>query len=251
MIRFLLWAIFLYAGSTCIPAFGQEQKQPKDSVGGAEWVINPRLNSVGHFPYTGALINRNVNFDLNVFFEYKRYGFFIFESRDLEDPHSIVNYLQPGIFKRFQLSGQFYVRLFFGYVFSQTSGFRDNDSDYYTAAVGYWTIADNLKLEYTALFLDLSQSGKMANRVVLSWFVKNFKIDLYVWHRILLEQGIHATSSSVAVNFPTIRLSNSVSIQNTLSYQGYITDTKPGFARRDGFLFSVAFPLAMRAGGSN
>ena len=209
-------------------------------------MIVPRLNSAGHFPYTGALINRDVNFDVNVFFERKHYGFFVFESRDLEDSHSIVNYLQPGIFRRFQFSRQFYMRLFFGYVFSQTSGFRDPDSDYYTAAVGYCTLAENLKLEYTALFLDLSQSPKLANRVVMSWDLNDFRIDLYAWHRIVLEEGIHATSASLAVNFPRIRLSNTVSIRNTVSYQGYITRTKPAFARRDGFLFSLAFPIEMR-----
>jgi hypothetical protein len=229
------------------PVFSQDQKQvATDSIPGPDLVITPRFNSAGHFPFTGALLNRNINFDLNVFFEHRGYGFFIFKSWDLEDKRSFVNYLQPGIFRKFQLAPEFAVRVFFGYVFSQTSGFRDKDSDYFTAAVGYWTINDKLKLENCALFYDLSQSAKLANRLLVSRDIKKFRIDFYVWHRIVFEQGIHATSASLALNFPRIKLSDALFIQTTFSYQGYITKTKPDFAMRDGFLFQVAFPLLVK-----
>src|SRR5690606_37202359 len=95
----------------------------------------------------------------------------------------------------------------------------------------------------TALFLDLTKSAKLANRLLLTWQVRTFKIDLYVWQRLVFEDGSHPTSASVAVNFPTINLSKSLAIQNTVSYQGYLTDDKPGFARQDGFLLSIAFPF--------
>ncbi len=236
---FLIWF--------CLVIFGLSfcQSQGKDSIPKSVFVITPRINSAGHFPFSGALLNKNLNVDLNIFYERNLYGFFIFKSHDIEDSHSYVNYLQPGIFKKFRLSSKFQLGAFFGYVFSQTSGFRDKDSDYYTAAVAYWTIVDQLKLENTALFFDLSQSVKLANRFLLSYGLKGFKIDLYVWHRVVFDADFHSTSASVAINFPKVIITNALSIQTTFSYQGYIARAKPDFALRDGYLFSIAFPLSM------
>ena len=180
-----------------------------------------------------------------MFFEHKGNGFFIFKSYDIKDPHSIVNYLQPGVFKKFKLGDKLQLGIFFGYVFSQTNEFRDKDSDYFSAAVLYWTINDLLKLENTALFFDLSQSAKLANRMLLSYRLREFKFDLYVWQRIIFESNTYATSASLAVNLPKIKLTDALYIQNTISYQGYLTPTKPDWAMRKGLLVSVAFPITM------
>lgn len=182
---------------------------------------------------------------MNIYFEYKKNGFFIFKSIDLEDKHSFVNYLQPGIFRKFQLHSKFKLGTFFGYVFNQTYEFRDKDSDYFTAAVAYWTINDHLKLENTSLFFDLSQSVKLANRFLLNYKVKKFQFDVYVWHRVVFDSNSHATSASLAINFPRIRLTNKIAIQNTISYQGYLSHSKPDFAMRKGLLISVAFPITI------
>lgn len=176
--RFYVAIAFILLCIICSSAMAQNRKQVPDTTTVLPiFIVTPRFNSAGHFPFSGAIVNRNVNFDLNAFFEYKHYGFFIFKSWDLENKHSIVNYLQPGIFRKFSLSEKLYVRVFFGYVFSQTSGFRDSDSDYYTAAVAYWTISEYLKLENTALFLDMTKSAKLANRLLLTCQVRSFKID--------------------------------------------------------------------------
>src|SRR5688572_25594693 len=84
---------------------------PKDSVK-STFVITPRLHSAGYFPYTGALLNTNPVFDLNVFFASKRLGFFLFQSVDLADRHSYVNYLQPGVFATFMLRPNLRLRTF-------------------------------------------------------------------------------------------------------------------------------------------
>lgn len=157
----------------------QERKKRTDSLSSSVLIITPRFNSAGHFPFTGSLLNNNLNFDLNIFYEHKRNGFFLFKSFDLVDAHSGVNYFQPGIFRKFEFGKMLQMRAFFGYLFSQTQEFRDKDSDYYTAATIYWTIHDNLKIENTALFFDLTQSEKLANRLLISYFWKGFKMDLY------------------------------------------------------------------------
>jgi hypothetical protein len=227
------------------PLLAQAQKPAKDSANRRTLIITPRINSAGHFPFSGALLNKNTNVDLNIFYEHKRYGFFIFQSVDLEDKRSFVNYLQPGIFRKFKLGQEVQLGLFAGYVFSQTTGFRDDDSDYFTAAVVYWTIHPQLKFESTSLFFDLSQSTKLANRFLLSYSLKGFRFDGYVWYRAVFEQNTHALSSSLALYPPKIKMASSLSIQASISYLGYLTDTKPDFALRDGFLFSVAFPLSL------
>jgi hypothetical protein len=219
---------------------GQEPVREKPSFS-----ITPRFNSAGHFPFTGSLINNHLNFDVNIFFQHKGNGFFIFKSHDLKDPHSIINYLQPGIFKKFKLGPCVQLGTFFGYLFSQTNGFKDSYSDYYTAAVLYWTINDNLKLENTALFFDLTQSAKLANRMLLSYKLRAFKFDLYLWQRVDWTNNMYATSASLAVNLPKIKLTDALYIQNTISYQGYLTQAKPDWAMRKGLLISVAFPITI------
>lgn len=221
------------------------QSQSEGDLPKPNFSIMPRFNSAGHFPFSGALLNKNLNFDTNIYFEYKKNGFFIFKSIDLEDKHSFVNYLQPGIFRKFQLHSKFKLGTFFGYVFNQTYEFRDKDSDYFTAAVAYWTINDHLKLENTSLFFDLSQSVKLANRFLLNYKVKKFQFDVYLWHRIVFDSNSHATSASLAINFPRIKLTDTIAIQNTVSYQGYLTQSKPDFAMRKGLLISVAFPITV------
>lgn len=243
MVHVLRWWVYLALGLNVMQVADQNEQHKEDTVDAATWVITPRLNTAGHFPFTGSLINKHLNVDLNIFFEQHNYGFFIFKSHDLEDGHSIINYLQPGVFRKFRVSEGVDVRLFVGYLFSQTQGFRDKDSDYYTAAVAYWTLSEKLKLEYTALFFDLEQNAKLANRLLASWQIRNFRIDFFIWHRTVFKPESHAISSSVAINFPRIRLANGFYVQNTFSYQSYVARAKPDFARREGFLFSLSFPL--------
>lgn len=239
----LLAILFAYTAYSQTEIKKIPPESSKDAPFKSTIVITPRINSAGYFPFTGAYLNKNLNADLNVFYNRKIYGFFIFKSHDLEDPHSPVNYLQPGIFNNLQFSPTFKVRAFFGYVFSQASGFKDKDSDYYAALSLYWDITERIKLENTYLFFDLSASEKLANRFYISYLLKDFKFDFYLWHRLVFETRSSAISTSVAINFPKTKLSEKIFVQTTLSYMGYLTESKPGFAMRDGLLFSIAFPF--------
>jgi len=241
----LFFAIVFICGGALPPGFAQGQRNPKDSVSKSVFLVTPRLNSAGYFPFTGAYINKNLNADINLFYERNQVGFFLFKSQDLEDSHSVINYFQPGIFKKFRLSQPLQVALYFGYLFSQTASFRDSDSDYYTAVAAYWTISSRMKLENTALFFDLTHSEKMADRILLSYTAQGFKLDFYVWQRVVFETNAYAASASMAVNFPKIKLTGRTSLQTTFSYMGYLTRAKPDYAMRDGFLFTIAVPVSL------
>jgi hypothetical protein len=209
------------------------------------FIITPRFNSTGHFPFTGSLINHNINADINIFFERKALGFFLFKSHDLQESHSIVNYFQPGVFATAQLNPSLKARVFFGYLFSQANSFRDGDSDYYTALSLYLNLAKGLRIENTSLFYDLNQQIKLADRLLLSWQTKKVKVDLYVWERVVLGEQNHATSAMLAITFPTIKVSESVTIVFSSSYQRYLTNNRPSFALKDGFLFSLSMPFSL------
>jgi hypothetical protein len=221
--------------------------QKSDSLSTSTLLITPRLNSAGYFPFSGAYLNKHTNTDLNIFYQQKHgFGFFIFQSVDLEDRTSFVNYLQPGVFKKFKLSSALQVGLFGGYVFSQTDGFRDQDSDYFSAMVFYLTVNPNLKLESCSLFFDFNHSSKVANRFLATYALKGFQFEGYVWHRTVFETNQHAVSASLAINPPKAKITDKVSIQTTISYMGYLTESKPDFAMRAGFIFSVAVPIVCR-----
>ncbi len=218
----------------------------QDSIPKVSFVITPRLNSTGHFPFTGSYINKNLNADINIFYERNTVGFFLFKSHDLEERHSIINYLQPGVFKKFEVNAQLKFRFFVGYLFAQASGFHDDDSDYYTAVVTYWSPGDKTHFEHTALLFDLTQSKKLANRFMFSYFLGGFKLETFIWHRWVLDAGSPAISAALAVNLPRVKLSDKVFIQTTFSYQGYLTHAKPVYAMRNGTLFSLAIPVGVR-----
>jgi hypothetical protein len=207
------------------------------------WVVTPRLNSSGHFPFTGAMVNRNINADVNIFLEYNKWGLFLFKSHDLEQRRSPVNYFQPGLFRTIRLNPNLYVRVFFGYVFSQQRSFRDPDSDYYAAPVLYWTIRPGLKLENCTLLFDLRSEAKLANRLRLAWAVGSFRLDAFVWQRWVFAEDQHATSASLAFELPPVPISRSTEIVSSISYQGYVSRAKPDFALRDGFLFTLAIAI--------
>jgi hypothetical protein len=214
-----------------------------DTTNKATFSILPRFNSMGHFPFTGALINHNLNFDLNIFYQKKTAGFFIFKSFDLKDSHSIINYLQPGIFKQFTVSNSLSFNLYFGYIFAQTASFKDDDSDYYTALSTNWKISKKLRLENTLLFSDLTIQKKMTNRLLLKYSLKAISFDFYLWQRSVFETGQQSTSIALALNFPKFRISEKIALQSTLSYLSYVSKIKPDFALQQGVLFSVGFPL--------
>jgi hypothetical protein len=210
-------------------------------------VLTPRINSTGHFPYTGSILNRHLNVDLNIYFEKNNYGFFIFKSLDLEDSRSFINYLQPGIFRKFNIGKTLQVSPFVGYVFSQTNGFKDPDSDYWTALIVAGSPSGNVRIENTALILNLTETESkrtLANRFLTTISVRNFRLDFYVWERIVFETGFFCTSASLAVNMPKVSVSRNVAILSTFSYQGYLTRNKPDYAERNGFLFSIAVPVS-------
>lgn len=239
--------ILIFAGFVCCfctPSAARATATVIDSSGNRMgWEIVSRLNSAGHFPFTGSIVNRHVNADINIALEYQRWGLFLFKSHDLEQRDSPVNYFQPGVFRSISITPDIDVRFFFGYVFSQASSFRDPDSDFYAAPVLYWNIGSGFKLENCALFFDLSSVAKLANRVKMVWTTGSVSLEAFVWHRWVIRQDRHATSASLAFGLPPLRFSKSAELVLSLSYQGYVTRAKPDFARRDGFLVNLALAL--------
>jgi hypothetical protein len=205
--------------------------------------ILPRLHAGGFFPFTGALLNHNPVADVNVFFERKALGFFVFQSVDLKDRHSYVNYLQPGVFATLKLHPTFKARAFFGYIFSQAQGFRDKDSDFYAATTLYWDPTDHITVQNTVLYYDFTIQGKIANRLMISWYTNKVKAEFYLWNRVVLEEKRQAVSASVALTFPIIKVGDRTHIELTSAYMWYLTSYRPSFALSDGFRFTLGVPI--------
>jgi hypothetical protein len=147
------------------------------------------------------------------------------------------------VFATLNLTDAFKVRGFFGYIFNQTTHFRDDDSDYYVATAFYLNVTPRIQLENTVLYYDYSINKKLANRFLLTWSQKKFSMSLYVWERIVFEEDRYSTSASLAVTFPTFQLSDRVSLKMTSSYWRYLTSSQPAYALRDGFLFTLTVPV--------
>lgn len=231
----------LLAAAACFIVLNVRAQQ--DSTRKATLIIYPRVHSAGFFPFTGALLNKNPVADLNVFYEKKALGFFVFQSLDLKDRHSYANYLQPGVFATVKLHPTFKVRGFFGYIFSQAQGFRDSDSDYYAAASFYWDPSKRISVQNTVLFYDYNINRKIANRILVSYAAAKFKAEVFLWNRFVFAEKRQAVSASVALTFPIIKIGEKASVHLTSAYMWYLTDYKPSFARTDGFIFTIGVPL--------
>jgi hypothetical protein len=221
---------------------GSATANPKDSTK-STFVITPRLHSAGYFPYTGALLNQNPVLDVNVFFERKNLGFFVFQSFDLVDRRSYVNYLQPGVFATFRFHPGMRLRAFAGYIFAQTEHFRDPDSDFFLAANFNWDITKRFRIENTLLYYDFTIREKMANRLLLSWASRFLRADFYLWNRWVLEESQQAISASLALSGPSLKLGKKASVQLTAAYMRYLTEYKPVYALRDGLIFTLTVPV--------
>lgn len=218
----------------------------------ADFSITTRLHSISHFPFTGSFLNRHLNADINIYYEKNRTGFFLFKAQDLEEKHGFVNYLQPGIFKRFPVGQKVTLSLFGGYIFNQINGFNDNDSDVWGAFNTSYAINPHFRIENTALFFNLTKAElhpQWANRTVFSALYRDFKFDLYVWHNIVFETNFQFTSGAVAISFPHIELNDKIKIRNSFMYQSYLSENKPSWAMRNGFLFTIAVPIQINNPG--
>lgn len=232
--------VFMIFSGSC--AIGQDSTKTNTTT---TLQILPRIHSSGYFPFTGALLNRNPVFDVNVFYEKKSLGFFVFQSVDLKDRHSYANYFQPGLFATWRLHPTFKVRGFFGYIFSQTNGFRDHESDYYAATTLYWEPAPHLSLQNTVLFYDYNIKRKLANRLLITLYYPKFKVDLFLWHRSVLEEKQNAISASLAATYQ-VKLGEKTSLQLTAAYMRYLTAYRPSFALDDGLIFTIGVPVDIR-----
>lgn len=216
--------------------------------------IFPRLHSAGYFPFTGALLNHSPVVDVNIFYERNANaritpGFFIFQSFDIKERHSYANYFQPGLFATLRLHPTFRVRGFFGYIFSQTQGFRDpGDSDYYAATTLYWDPAKHLSIQNTVLFYDYNINRKLANRLLVSCSYEKFKAEFFLWNRLVMAEKKQAISASVALTFPIIKVGENKksAIQLTSAYMWYLTSYRPGFALDKGFIFTLGVPINVK-----
>ena len=227
--------------SIAINAQGQAKA---DSVNPYTLIFSPRLNSAGYFLFTGALLNHNANFDLTVAFEKNNYGFFLFQSFDLEDKRSYINYFQPAVFKKFSLGKSLKIGVYAGYLFSQTHSFSDKgESDYFGALSQHWDVNKRIRVENTMLFGDLTLQPKLVNRLMVIYKVRKIKLDLYLHERALFQVKDLSTSAAMAVELPMLKIADKLSVQATITYQRYLTKHRPEYALKDGILFSLAFPI--------
>jgi len=216
----------------------------KDSTRFSSLTIVPRLNSAGYFPFTGALLNHNTNFDVNFVYQNKAYGFLLFKSFDLQEKKSAINYLQTALFKQVSAGKAITFGVYLGYVFSQTQTFRDkSDSDYFGAMTIYWDINPRFRLENITLYSDITIQQKIINRLLLLYTFNDFRFDFSIHERAVFETSQWSTSVALAVNFPKLKLTKHLSAQTTVTYQNYLTKARPDFALKNGFLFSLSFPL--------
>jgi hypothetical protein len=219
---------------------------PKKTKG--SFTVTTRLHSTGHFPFTGSYINRHLNADINVSYTRKNFGVFLFKSHDLEEPHSAISYLQPGVFRKFSVNRKLTLRILAGYIFNQTTRFSDKDSDAWTALITSWQPHSGLRIENTALVFNLAKSElscQLANRTVFSYFVRDFKLDWYVWNNLTFETQRYSASTQLSVSFPKIKINDKLGIITSVAAQTYVTDYKPSYAMRHGFLFTIAVPLEL------
>lgn len=217
-------------------------KTPKDLI------FTSRLNSAGHFPYTGSVLNNHLNADFNLYFRQKNFGFFVFQSIDLESKNSDVTYLQPGLFYKIPLTQKFSVTPYIGYLFIQTNRFYDTGSDVFFAIAPTF-VTPKVKIENTSLFTNVFEFGykrSLANRLQIQYFLQKMSVSLFLFHNIKLSGKDQSLSASLNFQFPKIEIAKNFPIHSALMLQTYLSENKPSYAMRRGAVFSLSFPINLR-----
>ncbi|MFN8355807.1 MAG: hypothetical protein U0Y10_15225 [Spirosomataceae bacterium] len=213
-----------------------------------EILLTSRLHSAGHFPYTGSLLNNHLNADLNLYVRYKKAGFFVFQSLDLESKNSDITYHQTGLFYKIRFSPTLSLTPYLGYLLIQTQRFYDTGSDVFAALVPSFQ-SGRLKIENTSLFtnvLELGDSRSLANRLQIQYALNNMSLSLFLFHNIKLSGQNPSLSGALSIQFPKVELFKQVPIQSSLLLQTYLSDYKPSYALRRGIVFSFTFPIIIK-----
>jgi len=201
------------------------------------------LQDIFHSP--DHCLTRMWIFDLTFFMNTKRMAFFLFKSFDLVDAHSEVIIFNPASFAKLNWAQKVQMRTFLAISFRKpaASAIKIPISILLQPPTGQFIRL--LKVENTALFFDLAQSSKLANRLLLSYMWKGFKFDLFCMASLGAGSQFHATSASLSINMPKIKISNQSLHSKYNLYQGYLSEAKPDWAMQKGLLVSIAFPISV------
>jgi hypothetical protein len=221
----------------------QNKKSHQDAY---TFEIVPSLHTTGHFQYTGAYVNNHLNADIQAYYERQGVGFLAFKSLDFVDAHTAINYLQIGAIKKWRVNKKVVIMPYVGYLFVQSEGFRDRDSDFWSAIKVEYKLNDQLTIENTMLLLNVVKTelgSSFNNRFKASVVLGQFEFEIYLWYKRNFDNAFKFVSGSTKILFPKIKIHPRFYIRNALAIQSYLSNEKPSFAQQRGILFSTTFPL--------
>lgn len=232
----------------CLFSFAQSKINSPNNIN-TDFSLTTKINSTGHFPYSGSLLNHHLNVDFTLYYRRHNLGFFIFKSFDLEDLSSDVNYLEPGVFARIPIGKKFTASPYAGFVFDQTESFADKSSDIFIALVTTFR-ENNIKIENTALIFNFLETGShryLTNRLEVNVSLKNATISWFAWHKTGLFGVKESVSTALSFKSPKLAFTKSLALESSIMFHTYLTCNKPSYALRRGVVFSLLFPFDFKS----
>ncbi|MFM8740858.1 MAG: hypothetical protein ACKOC0_11735 [Cytophagales bacterium] len=182
----LFVTIIILFACTPLAAFAEaDSTQSKKQTPSAHWRINSRMHSKGIFTYGGWLGSDNPTFDVNLIYERKKWGLFVFKGLDLVDHYTFYNFSLISVFKNIKVTNKVTVTPYVGSFLEQAKDFADKGSDAVCIVITTVRLHPQLTAEHMALFGNLILEPEFrdwVNRFRLTYTRKHLDVVTSLWH---------------------------------------------------------------------
>jgi hypothetical protein len=149
------------------------------------WRLTARVHSKGMFTYGGRMGSGNPTFDMNVTFEYRKWGLLVYKGLDLQDHMTDYNFSLLTVFRNFKISRNISFTPHLGSILGQSEHFADEGSDAVCILITAVKIKPHLTFEHMGMLGNLvfePTDMDWVNRFRLTYGGKHLDVIASIWH---------------------------------------------------------------------
>jgi hypothetical protein len=175
--------------------------------------LTTRVHSLGVFSYGGMIANENPSFDVNITYERKQWGSFLFKAVDLYDVHSHYNFTLALAYCRIRPSQNISITPYAGFIAEQRKSIVDHDSDGMIILVTAFKLDEKFTLEHCGRFSNTffkTEWFDWLNRLRLLYSKEHIDVVISAWHNNKLFDHSTHTSFGFTAGYGRIKISEKI-----------------------------------------
>lgn len=210
-------------------------KQPKQPV---SWSLTGQVYSASLYFFTGSVDQSDPSFDALFIYDRKTWGGFIYESVDLINRNTGINYGMIGLHKYFKVGEKLLITPNLGVNLNQNYSVADKGSDFIFDLAVTYKFNKHFTISNDAFFQNLiiTKDYNWTNRVKLTFRETDFYITALMWDRNRVFHNPGYLSAGLDFRYNVIKLSPKANLIAGASNIHVLQSDTP---RRNGFMFSL------------